>query len=360
MAEDTLYTPGTASQRCKVSLQLVRMRCRDGSIQHERDAGGRRPAVPLGHAALLASPQSSLGREWAADPTAGEFLVYVPAVPRKKQPYPDFLRKDSEGKASVSATLERPFTQDEAHRFATKDGRPWRSWGAYLRGPIIVLDCDDFAGVAKLFSDLTDSLIVASGAQDGNRCPIYYRLPEGHGLTRSRYVLPDGLGEVKMGLDPNSPQFVIMPGALHKSGRAYWVVPGPHSHPSKITLIPTSVLLSEQMLVETTNQLRPVRFAAGEQILRQGDLPDRFYIVTKGEAVVRRQDEPGQERELATLSPGQYFGEIGLLSLVPRTASVYAKTPVELLALDRVVANSGTTAEEVAKVARHRLAQTAD
>ncbi len=123
--------------------------------------------------------------------------------------------------------------------------------------------------------------------------------------------------------------------------------------------------LSEQMLVETTNQLRPVRFAAGEQILRQGDLPDRFYIVTKGEAVVRRQDKPGQERELATLSPGQYFGEIGLLSLAPRTASVYAKTPVELLALDRdtfnkVVANSGTTAEEVAEVARRRLAQTAD
>ncbi len=123
--------------------------------------------------------------------------------------------------------------------------------------------------------------------------------------------------------------------------------------------------LSEQMLIETTNQLRTLHVAAGEQILRQGDLPDRFYIITKGEVVVRRQDEFGQERELATLSPGQYFGEIGLLSKQPRTASIYAKTSAELLVLDqeifhKFVASSEATAVDVAGVARRRLSQTGD
>ncbi len=37
---DVLHTPGTASQTFKVSLQLVRMRCREGVIEHERDASG--------------------------------------------------------------------------------------------------------------------------------------------------------------------------------------------------------------------------------------------------------------------------------------------------------------------------------
>ncbi len=118
--------------------------------------------------------------------------------------------------------------------------------------------------------------------------------------------------------------------------------------------------LSEQMLVEATNQLQTLRFAAGEQIIRQGDVPDRFYIVSKGEVVVKRRDQSAREIELTTMSAGQYFGEIGLLSLAPRTASVYAKTPVELLALGRELFNklmvsSESTAQDLAEVARRRL-----
>lgn len=93
--------------------------------------------------------------------------------------------------------------------------------------------------------------------------------------------------------------------------------------------------LTEQTLVETTNHLHTVRFPAGAQITREGDLPDGFYVLTRGEVVVKRGDGLGGEHEIATLTPGQYFGEIGLVSAAPLKASVYAKTPVEILALHR-------------------------
>lgn len=118
--------------------------------------------------------------------------------------------------------------------------------------------------------------------------------------------------------------------------------------------------LPEQALVETTRQLQTLRFAAGAQIVRQGDLPDRFYILAKGEVLVKQRRDEGSEVDLVTLAPGQYFGEIGLLSMVPRTASVYAKTPVEVLALDRetfqrLVQTSEATAGDLAATAIRRL-----
>ena len=120
--------------------------------------------------------------------------------------------------------------------------------------------------------------------------------------------------------------------------------------------------LTEQVLAETTNHLRTLRFAAGQTILRQGDVSDRFYIITKGKAVVTRRNQSGQEVEVGMLGAGQYFGEIGLLSQTPRTASIRAKTAVELLALDRetfrkLVETSEATAEDLSRVARLRLGQ---
>jgi hypothetical protein len=118
---------------------------------------------------------------------------------------------------------------------------------------------------------------------------------------------------------------------------------------------------SQQLLTETTNQLQTLSFREGETVLRQGDVADRFYIITRGEVSVTRQMQEGREVEAATLGPGQFFGEIGLLAHMPRTATVRARTALELLALDReafrrLVESSEATAEEFAKVVRQRLA----
>jgi predicted MFS family arabinose efflux permease len=77
-------------------------------------------------------------------------------------------------------------------------------------------------------------------------------------------------------------------------------------------------------------RLVEVRAEAGETVVRQGEAGDRFYVIAEGavdvveDGVLRRT-----ERE------GEFFGEIALLRDTPRTASVQARVPTLLLALDR-------------------------
>jgi MFS family permease len=75
--------------------------------------------------------------------------------------------------------------------------------------------------------------------------------------------------------------------------------------------------------------------AAGEPIIQQDDEADLFYVIVQGTVEVTQVDAQGQERTLREMKPGDFFGEIGLLSRVPRTASVTALTEGELIALDK-------------------------
>lgn len=73
---------------------------------------------------------------------------------------------------------------------------------------------------------------------------------------------------------------------------------------------------------------------AGEVVVQQGQPADRFYVIASGTCDVVRDGAGGRET-LAQLGPGRYFGETGLLSGVPRTASVVATTDARLLVLGR-------------------------
>jgi MFS family permease len=70
--------------------------------------------------------------------------------------------------------------------------------------------------------------------------------------------------------------------------------------------------------------------AAGDVLIREGDRGDLFYVIVDGTVEITRGGEHVSEQ-----GPGAYVGEIALLRDVPRTASVTAKTPLRLLALER-------------------------
>jgi small-conductance mechanosensitive channel/CRP-like cAMP-binding protein len=73
-------------------------------------------------------------------------------------------------------------------------------------------------------------------------------------------------------------------------------------------------------------------FGAGEEIVTEGRAGSTFYVVMAG-ALSVRVGQPG--REVATLGPGEAFGEMSLLTGEPRSATVVAVEDVWLLELDR-------------------------
>ena len=92
--------------------------------------------------------------------------------------------------------------------------------------------------------------------------------------------------------------------------------------------------LSKAALASASNRLQTIRFQAGDVVIRQGDEPDRFYIIANGEVDVMRHTAEGADVHLATLRRGEVFGEMGILEETRRTADVRAHSDLEVLALD--------------------------
>lgn len=92
--------------------------------------------------------------------------------------------------------------------------------------------------------------------------------------------------------------------------------------------------LAEAWQSITMPTLVPERFQPGDEVIREGEPADFFYIMLSGEAVVERRAEGGVE-ELARLREGDSFGERGLLKGVPRAATVRAVSEMRVLKLDR-------------------------
>ena len=68
---------------------------------------------------------------------------------------------------------------------------------------------------------------------------------------------------------------------------------------------------------------------AGHTLTTQGATGKEFFLVLKGTARCLVDD-----REVARFGPGDFFGELALLSQVPRSATVVAETEMRLLVLD--------------------------
>ena len=79
-----------------------------------------------------------------------------------------------------------------------------------------------------------------------------------------------------------------------------------------------------------------ITIPAGTTLTREGARADEFFVIVEGEAdVVARRPSPVQRSHaptrLATLGAGEFFGEIGLIDGVARSATVVAVTPMRLL-----------------------------
>ncbi|HXR59644.1 MAG TPA: Crp/Fnr family transcriptional regulator [Burkholderiales bacterium] len=73
----------------------------------------------------------------------------------------------------------------------------------------------------------------------------------------------------------------------------------------------------------------------GMTIMHEGDPTDCLYVIMSGRLKVMMGEADGKETILAILGPGEFFGEMGLIDDNPRSASVIAIEPCELLAVTK-------------------------
>src|SRR6185369_12457028 len=77
-------------------------------------------------------------------------------------------------------------------------------------------------------------------------------------------------------------------------------------------------------------------FADGDILAHQGDPGDEMYIVVTGDVSVRMASEGQKDgREIAKRSPGDYVGEMAIISREPRIATLMASGPLRTLCIDQ-------------------------
>jgi len=113
--------------------------------------------------------------------------------------------------------------------------------------------------------------------------------------------------------------------------------------------------LTPRTLTEVADKMALETRPAGAVLVRQGDPGDKFYLIRSGTAAVTFSGGAGPSRTLATLEPGDFFGEAALLSGAPRNATVTATAEITLCTLDKeefqaVIEASATFKEQLLRV----------
>jgi D-lactate dehydrogenase len=91
--------------------------------------------------------------------------------------------------------------------------------------------------------------------------------------------------------------------------------------------------LDDEALQILGSRMNRVSYSAGEHLCEDGAPGDWMLVIEDGEVAVMKHDDEGEHIEMATLGEGDVAGEMSLFSKSPRTADLYAKTPVTIWTL---------------------------
>jgi CRP-like cAMP-binding protein len=92
--------------------------------------------------------------------------------------------------------------------------------------------------------------------------------------------------------------------------------------------VPLFSKLNKQELQQVAHIADELDLPAGKEMATEGDRGREFFVLLNGEADVTRRGS-----QINTMKEGDFFGEIALVTKMPRTATVTATTPVDVLVI---------------------------
>src|SRR6478672_1992012 len=116
-----------------------------------------------------------------------------------------------------------------------------------------------------------------------------------------------------------------------------------------LSQVPLFSALSRKELGLVARRAEDVVVPAGKVLVSEGETGQQFFVIMSGTAKLTRRG-----RKIATLGPGDAFGELALLDKHPRNATVTAETPLEVVVLGQ--REFGGLIDEVPGFARKLLA----
>jgi small-conductance mechanosensitive channel len=105
--------------------------------------------------------------------------------------------------------------------------------------------------------------------------------------------------------------------------------------------IPAYVPLNreQQSVSPASSGISLQHFAAGEKVIRQGQVGNELYIIVAGQALMSTRGENGDDLELLSLRNGEFFGEMGLFSGEPSVVTISASNDLEVMKISAAVVN---------------------
>ncbi|CAC5415592.1 PRKAR [Mytilus coruscus] len=192
-------------------------------------------------------------------------------------------------------------------------------------GEVIILQGDEGdnfyvidQGEVDIFVNGVHVTTISEGGSFGELALIY-------GTPRAATV--KAKGDVKLwGIDRDSYRRILMGSTIRKR-KMY------EEFLCKVSILEN---LDKWERLTVADALEPVQFEDGEEIVRQGEPGEDFFIIAEGQAsVLQRKSDDEEPIEVGRLGVSDYFGEIALILDRPRAATVIARGQLKCVKLDR-------------------------
>ncbi len=203
---------------------------------------------------------------------------------------------------------------------------------ALLRDPrVLILDEATSALDARTEAEILETL--ADAARGRTTISITHRLSMA--ATANRIFVLDEGRLVEQGTHAELVRAGGLYARLYQEQTGHVALGAAASELDRLRALPLFAAVDDAALAALGERLRPEQYPAGCEVVSEGEPGDSLYLIMAGEVEVLVDEAGGVARRVNSLTSGEYFGEVALLSGEPRTATVRTIVPTRVYRLAR-------------------------